>query len=100
MNEYSKDKLLLNAIQAHKRIISEGEAVDLASINFEKGTSFERVQQYNAFMILTKLDFEKDEVLNLASDSRKYLDELAAKDHPNDTIIQSLIEYRQRNVNS
>ncbi|MEK4406683.1 hypothetical protein MKZ26_20165 [Sporosarcina sp. FSL K6-6792] len=100
MNEYLKDKLLLNAIQAHKRIISEGEAVDLASINFEEGTPFERVHQYNAFMILSKLDFERDEVLNVASDSRKYLDELAAKDLPNDTIIQTLLEYRQSNVNS
>ncbi|MFS0688293.1 hypothetical protein AB1K89_03435 [Sporosarcina sp. 179-K 8C2 HS] len=90
----------MNAIQAHKRIISEGEAVDLKSINYEEGTPFERVHQYNAFMILSKLDFKKDEVLNVASDSRRYLDELAAKDLTNEEIIQSLIEYRQRIVNS
>lgn len=100
MNKYHEDQLLNNAIQVHKRIISEGEHVDLASINYEVGTPFERVHQYNAFMILSKLDFQKDEVLNVTSDSRGYLDEIVGINRSTEEIINLLIEYRQRTVNS
>lgn len=100
MNEYLKDKFLMKAIQAHKRIISEGEDVDLISIGFEEGTPFDRVHTYNAFTILSKLDFEKDEATNPGSASTKFLDEMAAKDLPSEEILRSLVEYRQRTVNS
>ena len=96
MNKYSKNKLLMNAIHAHKRIMTEGEAVDLVAINYEEGTPLDRVRKYNAYMILSKLDFAHDEATDPASGSAKYLDDLAAKDLPSEQIIQSLIEYRQR----
>lgn len=100
MKSYLKDRLLVRAIRVHKRILSEGESVDLDSIGYEEGTPFVSVHQYNAFMILTKLEFPKDEVLNNDSNSRKYLDEITAKDLPNEEIIQSLLEYRNQFANS
>ncbi|MFC4022697.1 hypothetical protein ACFOUV_02555 [Oceanobacillus longus] len=94
LNEYLTDRLLANSIEAHKRIVTEGESVDLASLSYEEGTPFDRVHQHNAFTILSKLDFPKDEVLNVSSESTKHLDDLAATDRPTEEIIQSLLKYR------
>jgi hypothetical protein len=97
---YPRDRLLVVSIEAHKKIVTEGESVDLSSIYYEKGTPLDRVHQYNAFTILSKLKFPKDESSNPASDSTKYLDELAAKDLPTEEIIQLLLEYRDKIANS
>ncbi|MEG8975380.1 hypothetical protein U8Y98_01540 [Priestia megaterium] len=100
MKKEAKDHLLIRSIEAHKRILAEGQNVDLASIFYEEGTPFERVYEYNGFTILTKLQFPKDEVLNIESKSRQYLDEIAQKDLPIEEIIQLLIEYRNEIANS
>jgi len=100
VNKHIKNRLLIRSIEAHKRILVEGQNVDLASIFYEEGTPFERVHEYNAFTILTKLQFPKDEVLNNESKSRQYLDEIALKDLPTEEIIQLLIEYRNEIANS
>lgn len=100
MKKYMKNRLLVTKIEAHKKIVTEGESVDLTSIFYEEGAPFERVHQYNAFTILTKLQFPKDEVLNYESKSRQYLDEIAAKDLPAEEIIQLLVEYRDEIANS
>ena len=100
MKKRIKDHLLIRSIEAHKRILAEGQNVDLASISYEEGTPFERVHEYNAFTILTKLQFPKDEVLNTESKSRQYLDKIAVKELPAEEIIQLLIEYRNEIANS
>jgi hypothetical protein len=100
LKQYLKDRLLVASIEAHKKIITEGESVDLASIYYEEGTPLARVHQYNAFAILSKLQFPKDEASDPASDSTKFLDELAAKQLPNEEIIQSLLNFREKVVNS
>lgn len=100
MKKHIKDHLLTRSIEAHKRILVEGQNVDLASISYEEGIPFERVYEYNGFAILTKLQFPKDEVLNNESKSRQYLDEIALKDLPTEEIIQLLIEYRNEIANS
>ncbi|MDP9742870.1 UNVERIFIED_ORG: hypothetical protein QFZ59_004700 [Bacillus sp. B2I3] len=95
-----KDKFLYNSIVAHTKIMTEGEAVDLVSIGYEEGTPLERVHQYNAFTIMTKLQFPKEEVLNNSSKSRQYLDELAEKNLSVEETLQLLIDYRDRFANS
>lgn len=100
MKKYLNDRLLVRAIEAHKKIITEGDSVDLVAIGYEEGTPLDRVHTYNAFMILQKLGFKGDEATNPESKSTKYLDELATKDLPNEQIIQSLLEYRNQSVNS
>ncbi|MGG3556275.1 hypothetical protein ABES23_06175 [Peribacillus frigoritolerans] len=100
MKQYLKDHLLVRSIVAHKKIVSEGEAVNLVSIGYEEGTPLERVHQYNAFTIMTKLQFPKDEVLNISSKSRQYLDELAEKNLSVEETLQLLIDYRDRFANS
>jgi predicted ATP-dependent Lon-type protease len=77
VKEFLNDRLLRRSIEAHKKIITEGEVVDLASIGYEDGTLLDRVHGYNAFTILTKLSFNGDEVVNPKSESAKHLDELA-----------------------
>lgn len=94
------DRLLRQSIEAHKKIITEGEAVDLASIGYEDGTPLDRVRDYNAFTILTKLNFSRDEAVNPKSDSAKYLDILAAGQISVEEIIEKLIAFRDQIVNS
>ncbi|MBY0098668.1 hypothetical protein [Mesobacillus maritimus] len=97
MKKATKDPLLVVSVEAHKKIITEGESVDLESILYEKGTPFDQVRRYNAYTILSKLQFPKDEILNYSSESRRYLDEIAAKDLTAEEIIKLLLEYRRNN---
>jgi len=94
VTDYLTNKLLINSIEAHKRIVIEGETVDLASIGYEEGTPLNRVHQFNAFNILTKLRFPRDEVLNVESKSRAFLDDLAKRNLATKEILESLLKYR------
>lgn len=100
MKKYLNNRLLANSIEAHKKIITEGESVDLESIVYEKGTPFEQVHRYNAYTILSILQFPKDEILNYSSKSRQYLDDIAAKGLSVEEMLQLLIEYRDGIANS
>ncbi|AXI31469.1 hypothetical protein CIB87_21385 [Priestia megaterium] len=100
MNKHIKDRLLVGSIEAHKRLINEGQSVDLESLGFEKETPIDRVLQYNAFTILTKLKFGQDESVNAKSASTKYLNELIKEESNIEVIIEKLITYREQNVNS
>ncbi|MGP4073963.1 hypothetical protein ACTWQB_15655 [Piscibacillus sp. B03] len=95
---FINDSLLVNSIEAHKRIMNEDKNVDIRSIGYEEGTPIERVKQYNAFTILMKLDFPKNEVINNESSSRLYLDELAEQNLSNEGIIELLLDYRKKIV--
>ncbi|WPL43540.1 hypothetical protein [Priestia megaterium] len=92
---FLKDKFLLNAIESHKLIINGGESVRLEEMGFEEGTSLERVHEYNAFTILTKLKFPIEEATEIESESVKLLDDLAKQNLSNEEIIKSLLEYRK-----
>ena len=94
MKEYVKDRLLIRSIEAHKRIINDGQNVDLESIGFEKGTPLDRVVSYNTFTILTKMNFPKDEATKSDSKAATLLNELS-KHEPSETIIKKLVEYRE-----
>lgn len=97
---YLKNRFLRNSIEVHIRIMTEGENVNFESFGFESGTPIQRIRQYNAFTILTKLNFNREESLNPESQSAKRLDELAATESNVETIIQKMIEYRDQIVNS
>jgi hypothetical protein len=100
MKKYLKDRLLRNCIEVHKKIVTEGEDANLESFGFESGTPLDRVRTYNAFTILSKLGFEREEATTPSSDSAKYLDELAATEPNVEVIISKLVEYREQSVNS
>jgi hypothetical protein len=100
VKKYVKDRLLIRSIEGHKRIINEGQNVDLESIGFEKGTPLDRVIQYNSFTILTKLNFEQEEAVNPKSASTKYLNELAKEESNVENIIEKLVAYREQIVNT
>jgi hypothetical protein len=99
MKKYLNDRLLVRSIEAHIRIINDGENVDLTSIGFEEGTPIDRVHDYNAFTILTKLNFDREEAVNPESESAKQLDALAAESNV-ETIIEKMVQYRDQIVNS
>jgi hypothetical protein len=96
LKEYINDQLLIRTIEAHKRIINEGEFLNLNEIGYEEGTSYERVKSYNTFTILTKLNFNYDEATNPKSKSAIKLDEIVATNSDVGTIISKLIEYREK----
>ncbi|WP_243549991.1 hypothetical protein [Priestia megaterium] len=98
MNKRIKDHLLIRSVEAHRRILAEGQNVDLESLGFEKETSIDRVLQYNAFTILTKLNFRQDESVNAKSASTKYLNELIKEESNIEVIIEKLVAYREQNV--
>ncbi|WEA43820.1 hypothetical protein [Priestia aryabhattai] len=100
MKKDVKDRLLIRSIEAHKRILAEGQNVDLESLGFEKDTPIDRVLQYNAFTILTKLNFGQDQSVNAKSASTKYLSDLIKEESDIEVIIEKLIAYREQNVNS
>ncbi|MQR86396.1 hypothetical protein GFV16_10775 [Bacillus megaterium] len=79
MNKRIKDRVLVFSIEAHKRILAEEQNVDLESLGFEKETPIDCVLKYNAFTILTKLNFGQGESVNVKSASTKYLNELVKK---------------------
>ncbi|MCQ6277319.1 hypothetical protein JMM81_20815 [Bacillus sp. V3B] len=100
MKKYLKDRLLRNSIEAHIRIVNEGEAANLEEFGFEAGTPIERIHQYNALTILSKLDFSREESLDPKSKSTSFLDELAKSESNVETIIEKLTAYREEIVNS
>lgn len=100
MKKRIKDHLLIRSIEAHKQILAEGQNVDLESLGFEKETPIDRVLQYNAFTILTKLNFGQDASVNAKSASTKYLNELIKEESDIEVIIEKLIAYREQNLNS
>lgn len=95
MDKYLKDYLLRNSIEAHIRIINGDNPEELEEFGFESGTPIERIHQYNAATILSKLDYNREESLDPKSNSAKYLDELSKKESNVETIIERLIEYRE-----
>jgi hypothetical protein len=97
---FLKDKFLLNAIGSHKVIINGGESVRLEEMGFEEGTSLERAHEYNIFTILTKLQFPIEEATKLESESAQLLDDLVKQDISSEQLIQLLLEYRKKIVNS
>ncbi|MGH3040452.1 MAG: hypothetical protein ACRDNG_01690 [Gaiellaceae bacterium] len=99
MKAYYKDSLLVRAIEAHKKIVTEGENVNLDSIGYEYGTPINHVYTYNAIMILGKLEFPHNEATQTESDSTKFLEELAKSETDVESIINRLIEYRNQIVN-
>lgn len=76
MNQYLKDRLLRNSIEALIRIMNGGNPEELEEFGFESEAPIERIHQYNAFMILSKLDFNREESLDPKSQSTKYLDKI------------------------
>ncbi|PRS16517.1 hypothetical protein C6W27_08945 [Bacillus paralicheniformis] len=95
MTQYSNDRLLLKSIDIHRKIVNGATPDELAKISiYEKDAPIDRIHQYNAFMILSKLEFSKDEVLNKESKSRAYLDEVS-KDNPSEQILDLLLKYRE-----
>ncbi|AQX56032.1 hypothetical protein [Priestia flexa] len=100
MKKYLNDRLLRNSIEVHIRIMHGGNPEDLEEFGFEAGTPIERIHQYNACTILSKLDFSREQSLDPKSQSTKYLDELTAKESNVETIISKLVEYRDQIVNS
>ncbi|MFE4522011.1 hypothetical protein ACFRCQ_07610 [Cytobacillus firmus] len=96
MKTHLKDRLLRQAIEAHIRIINEGEHVDLSSIGFEEGTPHDRVYTYNAFMILSKLEFPKNVATNPSSAATRFLNEAVKNESNVEAIIEKLLEYREQ----
>ena len=97
---FLRDKFLLNAIGSHKVIINGGESVRLEEMGFEEGTPLERVHEYNAFTILTKLQYPIEEATKFESESTRLLDDLVKQELSNEEIIKSLLEYRKKIANS
>ncbi|UOQ92297.1 hypothetical protein MUO14_17720 [Halobacillus shinanisalinarum] len=95
METYFKDTLLMSVIEAHKKIVTEGENVNLKAIGYEEGTSIDRVLTYNASTILTRLDFEMDRMGTSEKSSLiKYLNELVEAGESNESIVKEIIEYK------
>lgn len=94
MESYLNDSMLVSSIESHKRIISEGENVDLAEIGYEVGTSFDQVKTYNAFTILSKLEFPIEEATNPEGKAATLLDSLSKENSSVEDIIAALIEFR------
>lgn len=100
LKEYLNDRLLVQGIEAHIRVMNEGDAANLEPFGFEAGTPIDRIHQYNALMVLSKLDFPREESLDPKSQSTQYLDELAKNESNVETIIEKLVAYREESVNS
>ncbi|MDE4086184.1 hypothetical protein PO902_14145 [Planococcus maritimus] len=94
MQSYLNDRMLVISIEAHKRIIAEGENVDLAEIGYEVGTPFDSVKTYNSFTILSILEFPIEEATNPEGKAAKLLDSISKENTSVEDIIAALIEFR------
>ncbi|MFE4144493.1 hypothetical protein ACFX4I_22055 [Peribacillus sp. YIM B13472] len=47
------DRLLVQGIEAHIRLMNEEEAANLEPFGFDAGTPINRIHQYNALMVLS-----------------------------------------------
>ncbi|WP_347940702.1 hypothetical protein AAEY33_25125 [Peribacillus simplex] len=68
------DRLPVQGIEAHIRLMNEGKAANLEPFGFDTGTPIDRIDQYNALIVLPKLDFPLEESLDPKSQATKYLD--------------------------
>lgn len=100
INKLLKDKLLINTIEVHIRIMNGDKPEDLEEYGYEVDAPIERIHQYNALTILSKLDFNREESLDPNSQSTKYLDELTKTEANIETIIEKLVAYREEGINS